>query len=205
MAGLGITLHRATGARTPFSVITLEEILTHLGASSQAYVEFDNVAFWKAGSQALLLMDVQVNRNRALLELFALRFVSANPFGLGFRKDADVMTLSEALQCVGYIGPVNLDALCMQVYDAGAAPYVNPGQLVVEAARLLMRYEGFPGAPDLKDDLAKALRLWGLSRDQLHLRTRQIWAAGFRPAPVGNEAASEAVGSGFDTSDQEGS
>jgi len=76
---------------------------------------------------------------------------------------------------------------------------------LVDAARLLMRYEGFPGAPDLKDDLAKALRLWGLSRDQLHLRTRQIWADGFRPAPVGNEAASEAVGSGFDTSDQEGS
>jgi hypothetical protein len=68
-----------------------------------------------------------------------------------------------------------------------------------------MRYEGFPGALDLKDDLAKALRLWGLSRDQLHLRTRQIWADGFRPAPGGNEAASEAVGSGFDTSDQEGS
>ena len=76
---------------------------------------------------------------------------------------------------------------------------------LVDAARLLMRYEGFPGAADLKDDLAKALSLWGLSRDQLHLRTRQIWAADFRPAPVGNEAASEAVGSGFDTSDQEGS
>jgi hypothetical protein len=76
---------------------------------------------------------------------------------------------------------------------------------LVDAARLLMRYEGFPGAADLKDDLAKALRLWGLSRDQLHQRTRQIWAEGFRPGPVGNDSASEAVGSGFDTSDQEGS
>ena len=61
MAGLGINLRRATGAWTPFSVITLEEIMTHLAASSQAYIEFDNVAFWKAGSQALLLMDVQLN------------------------------------------------------------------------------------------------------------------------------------------------
>jgi len=76
---------------------------------------------------------------------------------------------------------------------------------LVDAARLLMRYEGFPGAIDLKDDLARALRLWGLSRDQLHQRTRQIWAEGFRPGPVGNDSASEAVGSGFDTSDQEGS
>jgi len=70
---------------------------------------------------------------------------------------------------------------------------------LVDAARLLMRYEGFPGAVDLKDDLAKTLRLWGLSRDQLHARTRAIWAAGFRPAP----ATAESVGSGFDTADQD--
>jgi hypothetical protein len=76
----------------------------------------------------------------------------------------------------------------------------QPGDAqLVEAARLLMRYEGFPGATDLQDDLAKVLRLWGLDRDGLHGRTRQIWAAGFRPAP----AAADAVGSGFDTADQE--
>lgn len=70
---------------------------------------------------------------------------------------------------------------------------------LVDAARLLMRYEGFPGAPDLKDDLAKTLRLWGLSRDDLHTRTRAIWAAGFRPAP----ATTDTVGSGFDTAAQD--
>ena len=139
MAGLGVNLRRVTGAWTPFSVITLEEIMTHMGASEQAYVEFGEVAFWKAGSQRLLLMDVQVNRNRALLELFSLRFVFANPFGLGFRKDAEVMTLAEALVCVGYIGPVNLDALCMQVYDAGAVPYINAGQLVVDGGAFDVR------------------------------------------------------------------
>jgi hypothetical protein len=70
---------------------------------------------------------------------------------------------------------------------------------LVDAARLLMRYQGFPGAHDLQDDLAKALRLWGLSRAALQERTRAIWAAGFRPTP----RSSEAVGSGFDTTDQE--
>lgn len=67
---------------------------------------------------------------------------------------------------------------------------------LVDAARLLMRYEGFPGAHDLREDLDKVLRLWGLDRDRLHQRTRAIWAAGYRPglAPV-----AEAVGSGFDT------
>lgn len=71
---------------------------------------------------------------------------------------------------------------------------------LVDAARLLMRYQGFPGAGDLHDDLDRILRLWGIDRSTLHERTRAIWAAGFRPAPV----AAEAVGSGFDTADQEG-
>ena len=76
----------------------------------------------------------------------------------------------------------------------------EPGDAqLVDAARLLMRYQGFPGARDLQDDLAKVLRLWGLDRDALHARTRAIWASGFRPAP----AAADAVGSGFDTADQE--
>jgi hypothetical protein len=77
------------------------------------------------------------------------------------------------------------------------------GQLV-DVARLLMRYQGFPGARDIQDDLDKVLRLWGLSRDALHSRTREIWAGGFRPAPAGAATpAQEAVGSGFDTADQE--
>ena len=53
---------------------------------------------------------------------------------------------------------------------------------------------------DLQEDLHKTLRLWGLSLEQLHQRTRAIWAAGYRP---GAEAAPQAVGSGFDTSDQD--
>jgi len=71
---------------------------------------------------------------------------------------------------------------------------------LVELGRLLMRYEGFPGALDLQEDLQKTLRLWGLSRDQLQQRTRAIWGGGYRP---GAEAAPQAVGSGFDTSDQD--
>jgi hypothetical protein len=73
---------------------------------------------------------------------------------------------------------------------------------LVDAARLLMRYETFPGAHDLSADLAKALRLWGLSRDQLHSRTRAIWAAGFRPGTTASPGDG-AVGSSFDTADQD--
>ena len=70
---------------------------------------------------------------------------------------------------------------------------------LVDLARLAMRYDGFPGARDLQEDLVKTLRLWGLNREELHRRTRAIWAGGFRPGAL---AAQEAVGSGFDTADQ---
>ena len=69
---------------------------------------------------------------------------------------------------------------------------------LVDLARLLIRYRGFPGAQDLQDDLAKTLRLWGLDLEALHQRTRQIWASGYRP---GAQPQEQAVGSGFDTAD----
>lgn len=70
---------------------------------------------------------------------------------------------------------------------------------LVDAARLLMRHEGFPSAEDLQDDLAKAIRLGGLERDALHGRTRDIWAAEFCPS----RRMEEPVGSGFDSAEQE--
>ncbi|CAK6694501.1 DUF3288 family protein [Synechococcus sp. CBW1107] len=81
-----------------------------------------------------------------------------------------------------------------------AAREPSDGQLV-DLARLLNRYDGFPGAEDLQDDLRKTLRLWGLSLEELQRRTRAIWAQGYRPGAV---VGAEAVGSGFDTSSTEG-
>jgi hypothetical protein len=72
---------------------------------------------------------------------------------------------------------------------------------LVDAARLLTRYADFPGAPDLRDDLAKVLRFWGLNQTQLQGRTRALWSTGFRP--VGLAPVSEGVGSGFDTASEE--
>ena len=71
---------------------------------------------------------------------------------------------------------------------------------LVDAARLLMRYEGFPGASDLQDDLAKVLRLWSMDRQTLHRHTRVLWSRGYRP---GLAPAADAVGSGFDTANQD--
>jgi hypothetical protein len=83
--------------------------------------------------------------------------------------------------------------------DRLLAATVPADEDLVDLARLAMRYDGFPGARDLQDDLVKTLRLWGLNRDELHRHTRALWAAGFRPGAL---VAQEAVGSGFDTADQ---
>ena len=71
---------------------------------------------------------------------------------------------------------------------------------LVDLGRLLMRYAGFPGALDLQDDLEKTLRLWGLSHQELNQRCRAIWSGGYRPGAAAQE---QAVGSGFDTADQD--
>lgn len=43
-----------------------------------------------------------------------------------------------------------------------------------ELARLRMRYNGFPGAHDIKEDLEKALQRWGLTEEALQAKTREI-------------------------------
>ncbi len=69
----------------------------------------------------------------------------------------------------------------------------------IDLARLFIRYEGFPGANDLKADMKKVLRLWEITRGELNSKTISIWANGFRP---GNNV-DEAVGSGFDTTESD--
>ena len=78
----------------------------------------------------------------------------------------------------------------------------SPGDThLVDAARLLSRYDDFPGAPDLRNDLERVLSLWKLDREALRQRTRALWSSGYRP---GAGPQVEAVGSGFDTADGEG-
>ena len=72
---------------------------------------------------------------------------------------------------------------------------------LIDLARLLIRYEGFPGATDLQSDMAKILNLWGISKESLNSRTKEIWNKGFRP---GYDSVDE-IGSGFDTSDNSAS
>jgi Protein of unknown function (DUF3288) len=45
---------------------------------------------------------------------------------------------------------------------------------LAELARLRMRYQGFPGARDIQQDLDKVLQQWSLSEAELYEKTRQI-------------------------------
>lgn len=74
-------------------------------------------------------------------------------------------------------------------------------QDLIDLARLFIRYEGFPGATDLQSDMAKILNLWGISKESLNSRTKDIWEKGFRPG----YNSVDVIGSGFDTSDDSGS
>ena len=69
---------------------------------------------------------------------------------------------------------------------------------LVDLARLIIRYEDFQGAEDLKVDIQKIIKKWNLNREELEIKTRDIWSNGFRPI---SSPITESVGSGFDTSD----
>lgn len=72
---------------------------------------------------------------------------------------------------------------------------------LVDAARLLSRYDGFPGAFDLQNDLERAIRLWGFDRDTLQAKTRVLWQGGYKPGA--SDPKAEPVGSGFDASGEQ--
>ena len=73
----------------------------------------------------------------------------------------------------------------------------NPEDLdLINLARLISRYENFPGEIDIKNDIEKILKFWHLSKKELFSKTKNIWSKRFRPSNTNKDL----VGSGFDTS-----
>ena len=67
---------------------------------------------------------------------------------------------------------------------------------LINLARLINRYDNFPGEIELKEDIEKTLKFWNLTRDNLFLMTKNLWSNNFRPL----NTTKDLVGSGFDTS-----
>jgi hypothetical protein len=49
---------------------------------------------------------------------------------------------------------------------------------LAELARLRIRYQGFPGAKDIKNSLDEVLQRWGLTEEELFTQTRALHELG---------------------------
>ena len=56
--------------------------------------------------------------------------------------------------------------------------------------------ENFPGEIELKEDIEKTLKFWKITKDNLFIKTKELWLNNFRPS----NTTKDLVGSGFDTS-----
>ena len=66
----------------------------------------------------------------------------------------------------------------------------------INLARLINRYDNFPGEIDIKNDIEKILKFWKMTKIELFSITKKIWSKNFRPSTTNKDL----VGSGFDTS-----
>ena len=66
---------------------------------------------------------------------------------------------------------------------------------LINLARLIKRYENFPGEIEIKEDIIKTLKFWNISQDILFSKTKKLWSDNFRPS----NPSKDLVGSGFDT------
>ncbi len=67
---------------------------------------------------------------------------------------------------------------------------------LINLARLINRYDDFPGEIEIKEDIKKTLKFWDITQDILFSMTRKLWSNNFRPS----NDTKVLVGSGFDTS-----
>ena len=73
----------------------------------------------------------------------------------------------------------------------------NPADIdYINLARLMNRYNNFPGEIEIKNDIEKILKFWKITKNELFSKTKNIWSKSFRPSNTNKDL----VGSGFDTS-----
>lgn len=58
------------------------------------------------------------------------------------------------------------------IQDASQVPL--PDLVLVEVARLRIRYRGFPGASDIQQDLDSLIQQWRMTEAELFAQTRRI-------------------------------
>ena len=66
----------------------------------------------------------------------------------------------------------------------------------INLARLINRYNNFPGETEIKNDIEKILNFWKITKKELFSKTKNIWSNSFKPSSTNKDL----IGSGFDTS-----
>ena len=66
----------------------------------------------------------------------------------------------------------------------------------INLGRLINRYTNFPGETEIKNDIEKILKFWKINKNELFIKTKDIWSKSFRPSNTNKDL----VGSSFDTS-----
>jgi len=82
------------------------------------------------------------------------------------------------------------------IIDALVVKQIPENIDLINLARLINRYQNFPGENDIKNDLEKIIKFWNISEELLFAKTREIWSNNFKPS----NAPKDLIGSGFDTS-----
>lgn len=86
------------------------------------------------------------------------------------------------------------DRAIVMAFPTGANP---SHQNLIDAARLLLRYEGAQASADLYELITSAIAAWGLDRESLFAKTRALWNSGWQPS-ASLEPQTSGVGSGAD-------
>ena len=89
-----------------------------------------------------------------------------------------------------------LHATDKKIIDSLITKHIPEDFDLINLARLINRYDDFPGEDEMKEDLIKILKFWNINRDNLFLKTKKLWSENFRPT----NTTKDLVGSGFDTS-----
>ena len=89
-----------------------------------------------------------------------------------------------------------LHATDKKIIDSLITKHIPEDFDLINLARLINRYDNFPGEIEIKEDIKKILNFWNITQDILFSKTRKLWSNNFRlPNPT-----KDLVGSGFDTS-----
>jgi len=133
------TLHLFFGGAKSFTTAELSLTLAQLTAADQTLCSSGDIAHVAVGD-GILLVDVAYQSNRKLVEMFTLKSLPSNPYGIEARQGTVGYTLQEAMLMCGSRLIATLQDIYMELFQ------VPVGDVVVLEPSQLVTYKGISGA-----------------------------------------------------------